>query len=171
MTGPTVTESGATISECGTYRYALVRGWDSGIHDLPVVWLMLNPSTADASVDDPTIRRCRRFACEWGHRRMVVVNLFAYRTPSPAALAAAHAEGVDVVGPDNDAMLAAAFAEAGPVIVAWGAFPLARLRVDRVRELLDYEGRQPYCLARTADGAPRHPLYLPGGSTLQTWAP
>src|SRR5262245_19133112 len=86
----------ALISPCGLYRYWLTRTWDNSLRR--VCWVMLNPSTADAEQDDPTIRRCVGFARSWGAGGIIVVNLFAFRASDPKALLRA----ADPVGPDND---------------------------------------------------------------------
>jgi hypothetical protein len=77
-------KSGAELSACRTYRYRLWRQWDADL--APVVWVMLNPSTADESADDPTIRKCIGFAQRWGYGGIEVVNLYAYRSPDPRQL-------------------------------------------------------------------------------------
>ena len=87
---------GAHFSRCGRYRYALRRTFPAG--QGTVLFVGLNPSTADAHVDDPTIRRCMGFAAAWGHRELWVANLFALRSPYPDALLGAD----DPVGPRND---------------------------------------------------------------------
>jgi hypothetical protein len=98
--------SGATFDPTGAYRYALWRVWDG--NRPPLVFVMLNPSIADAERDDPTIRRCLGFACAWGYGALTVVNLFALRATCPHTLRRA----ADPVGPDNDEHLRAALAGA-----------------------------------------------------------
>lgn len=154
----------AIISKCGRYRYLLER-------DLPnpagvSTFIMLNPSTADAEKDDPTIRRCKAFVKSWGHGRLSVVNLFAFRATKPADMKAA----ADPVGPDNDKEI---FATAkysqrtrGNVVCAWGTHGK---HMDRDREILAFllrHGIEPLCLGTTADGSPRHPLYVRGDQPL-----
>lgn len=166
-----MTTSSATISDDGRYRYDLVRRWD----DRPLlVFVMLNPSTADASVDDRTIGRCRGFAQDLGHGGILVVNAYAYRATDPRDLWAAQAAGVDVVGPRNDLHLVAAFDDAridgSTVIAAWGA----HARPDRVAQIRDLAAlaRVPLTALRvTKTGAPGHPLYLPATLTPQPWEP
>lgn len=146
-----LTESDAVISECGTYRYMLSRRW---AHGPTCVFVMLNPSTADASQDDPTIRRCIGFAKREGCGALVVVNLFAYRATSQADMLAA----VDPVGPENDYHVMESLIDAdGPVIAAWGAHG-THLGRDKVLRSLTYV--QLYCLRRTKSGSPGHPLYI-----------
>jgi hypothetical protein len=156
--------SGATISLCGLYRYTLTRdtGGGSGI----VNFIMLNPSTADASVDDPTIRRCIGFARAWGYRTLVVTNLFALRATDPAALKTA----VEAVGPENDGHLLEQARVADLVVCAWGATGKLYGRGDRVTLILAVEARKTlHCLRKTAAGHPGHPLYLPASLTPQRW--
>jgi len=117
-----------------------------------LLWIMLNPSRADALVDDPTIRRCIGFARAWGYAEMEVVNLYAFRASEPEALRR-HA---DPVGPDNDRHIAEALARAAQTIVAWGAFEWARERADHVLSLIP----SARCLGLTRAGFPRHPLYV-----------
>src|SRR5262249_6763346 len=103
----------ATFSPCRRYRYALQRRWADGP---AVCWVMLNPSSADEHRDDPTIRRCVGFSQSWGYAGLVAVNLFASRTPDPAALWSV----ADPVGPGNDAAIRGAAAGASLVVAAWG---------------------------------------------------
>ncbi|HEX5426516.1 MAG TPA: DUF1643 domain-containing protein [Candidatus Acidoferrales bacterium] len=154
----------AVISECGRYRYSLTRRWGDGNC---VTWLMLNPSTADANIDDATIRKCIGFSKRWGYARMIVVNLFGLRSTDPRALA----KSDDPVGPQNDWYLHEAFMEGHEVICAWGCTqhlttgPL-RLRIGMVLSKIPTHHSK-MCLGRRKDGAPRHPLMLPYSTPLQ----
>ena len=144
----------AEISPCGKYRYHLRREWDS---DLPrVAFIMLNPSTADASEDDPTIRRCIGFAKAWGCGGIDVVNLFAYRATEPKELKKAR----NAIGPDNDAHILAIAPYADKVICAWGAPGELFGRARRVSDKLRSAGVGMWCLEKTKKGQPKHPLYL-----------
>ena len=143
----------ASFSRDRRYRYELGRRWDLGP---AVTWVMLNPSTADATVDDPTIRRCIDFSRNWGFGGLRVVNLFALRTPEPSALL--HVD--DLLGPGGDRRLRAALREADEVVVAWGnVHPRLRARVEAIASLLPAGVS---CLGLTARGEPRHPLYVRG---------
>ena len=143
--------SGALL--VGPYRYRLWRVWEP---DAPrIVFVLLNPSTADATRDDPTLRRCLGFARRWGFGSLEVVNLFALRSPSPAALRAA----ADPVGPENDRWLTEAVERADAVAAGWGNHGPLLGRAEAVRARLP-DGT--LCLGVTASGQPRHPLYVAG---------
>jgi hypothetical protein len=146
----------AVFDASGRYRYRLVRAWARGRR---VAFVMLNPSTADASRDDPTIRRCVGFARAWGFGSLEVVNLFALRTSKPRDLVRA----ADPVGSANHRYVVRALGRADLVIAAWGGAPLARSR-DPFARLL--RGAPVYCLGRTCAGAPRHPLYVRASTRL-----
>lgn len=155
----------AWISDDGVYRYRLDRYiGPTGLFGRSerVLFVMLNPSTADAAVDDPTIRRCLGFARREHSPTLTVVNLYAYRTPHPRRLAEARRAGVDIVGPDNDRALEECHRPGDLVIAAWGARPAGipreahQKRIDQVRNLLG----PMYQLGLTLAGDPRHPLYL-----------
>lgn len=148
-------KSGATIDETGRYRYTLWRSWDGRRKKLAFV--MLNPSTADAVENDPTIRRCIAFARHLDYGRLEVVNLFAYRATKPEALRQVD----DPVGPQNDDHLKQAAAGAHRVILAWGNHGLLKKRNRHVLSLLS-EITTPFCLGITDLGQPRHPLYVKG---------
>lgn len=116
---------------------------------------MLNPSTADAQRNDPTVRRCIGFSRAWGYGGLTAVNLFAFRATRPADLWRA----ADPVGRETDRHILAATARCDLIVVAWGAFPRA---VERAAAVLGVLPRIPYCLALTQDGHPRHPLHSSG---------
>lgn len=160
--------SGAVLSECGTFRYRLWRIWNP---EKPrAMWVMLNPSTADASRDDPTIRKCMEFAKRWGCGGIEVVNLYAYRSSSPRALASAGYQ----VGPKNvetlRAMLSDLLNHVGPVVAAWGTHA-APMHGDWFRVEADNAGRTLHYLRLNKDGSPGHPLYIPYETKLTEWRP
>ena len=145
----------AVLSDDGQYRYVLTRAWG------PRPWMnliMLNPSTADASEDDPTIRRCKGFARSLGYGGIVVTNLFAYRATDPRKLRIVE----DPVGPDNNEHLVReATRVLGHVYAAWGALA----NPDRVQQVLGLIPGTLKALGLTKHGRPRHPLYLRGDTT------
>lgn len=157
---------GAVISPCGRYRYRLWRRWGAAP---AACFIMLNPSTADADVDDPTIRRCIAFAKRWGCGGIRVVNLFAWRATDPAALVQARRDGFDIAGAYNHVHLVSATGDAGRVIAAWGAHPLARDRWIYAARWLR-PGTDVACLGTTKDGSPRHPLYVRGDTNPVAFA-
>lgn len=158
-------ERHAVVSDCGRYRYLLRRTW--GDIGRTMVFAMLNPSTADGIEDDATVRRCVGFAKREGCGSMVVVNLFAWRSTDPAALATV----ADPVGPENDARIESAVQRASIVVAAWGGgVPKAhRARVEHVLVMLRQHA-DVYCLGKTKDGAPSHPLYLKVDAPLVLFA-
>lgn len=143
------------------YRYRLNRTWDESRP--PVCWVMLNPSTADAETDDPTIRRCMGFARDWGHGGIVVVNLFAWRATDPRKLCMAG----DPVGPENDRHIIDACA-GELVVVAWGTNAPAA-RASEVLRLIKDNALMIRHLGKTKGGHPRHPLYVPATQPLLPW--
>jgi hypothetical protein len=141
----------AIFSECGAYRYLLTRGEAEG-QTLGVV--MLNPSTANAFKDDPTIRRVRKFGAAWGYKRILIGNLFALRSPHPRDLF-----GVDdPVGPQNDKFLARILNSSATTLVAWGRNALAPARARSVVGFAHAHRIELVCLGTTKDGSPIHPL-------------
>jgi hypothetical protein len=151
---PDAARGRAYISEDGLYRYSLTREVAPGAPNGTCTFIMLNPSTADAEHDDPTIRRCIGFACAWGFERLKVVNLYAYRATNPSDLWLAD----DPIGPDNDHVLSLVFGGSDLLIAAWGC----HAKLDRVAEILSWPIRPRLCLGLTKAGQPRHPLYLKG---------
>ncbi len=147
--------SSAKLSEDGHYRYTLERRWGDG---KTVVFVMLNPSTADASQDDPTIRRCVNFARLWGYSGLVVVNLYAWRDGDPNNLPDTRDEAI---GPENDEAILDSARRAHLVVCAWGTHGAKWGRGDEVLKMLRAH-TVPHALRLTKDGHPSHPLYLPG---------
>lgn len=158
----TEVEKSAVISDCGRYRYVLTRTWDAW---LPVlVFSMLNPSTADASEDDRTIRRCIGFARREGCGGIAVVNLFAWRSTNPDKLPILDAEKT---GPENTEHVIRTV-KGRRVVVAYGVhFSAHPFVVLPFLELLREHAAGIYCLGTTKNGSPKHPLYLPGDTPLQ----
>ena len=164
MTDPLTTVPGndAIISGDGRYRYVLKRRWGRGAE---CGWIMLNPSTADAAKDDPTIRRIVDFSRRWGFGAAKVVNLFGLRATNPAELAQAD----DPVGPANDDYVEGVLRLLGTVVVAWGAHPMAVARANEVvLPWLRHRGVLE-CLGMNQDGSPKHPLYVPKAARLIVW--
>lgn len=165
MTGPDNYRREAVISDDGLYRYKLTRRWgDTAETDPHLVWVMLNPSTADGTYDDPTIRKCVGFARRFAYGGIHVVNLFAYRATDPRDLAKA----ADPVGPHNVAWQLDAIQGGNPVVAAWGA---GFGRLPWAPSLVDLRGyrQQVWCLGTTRSGMPRHPLYVPYTQMLEPW--
>jgi len=146
----------AVLSPCGRYRYCLSRTWEP--RKLPLVWIMLNPSTADAEIDDPTIRRCTGFSKREEAGGIEVLNLFALRATDPAALRCAD----DPVGPDNDQWIREVLTPHSRVICAWGAHGTLFDRAAIVLQWLRNSGLKTQALGLTKEHHPRHPLYVAG---------
>lgn len=144
---------GAVFSHCRSYRYRLWRHYDDGPS---IVWVLLNPSTADETVNDPTVERCCRRSIAMGHPHVEVVNLFAYRSTDPAGLR--HVD--DPVGPANDAAILDAVAGAGLVVCGWGNHGARMGRGAHVLSLLREAGVRAHALCMTGAGQPGHPLYV-----------
>ena len=145
------TGSDAVISDDGIYRYRLQRIWDGGLGPW-VLFIMLNPSTADAFDDDPTIRRCIGFAKSWGFGGMLVCNLFALRSTSPKSLY----ESADPLGSLNNAYIGDATRYTRRTICAWGAHGSFCGAGEKMLSSLE----APYCFGVTKNKQPKHPLYL-----------
>jgi hypothetical protein len=160
----------AVISEDGRYRYTLYREWPDDVFDPRQVlnFVMLNPSTADADKDDPTIRKCVGFAKLNGYNAIRVINLFAFRATNPKDLQKAYyGDCLDVVGPLNDSYVREIPPEE-TVVAAWGStFKNETFLIRRVRETTALLNRKLWCLKKTNEGRPWHPLYVPYGSLLE----
>ena len=164
-------ESGAIFSECEKYRYVLWRRWDL-LDPEPVymAFIGLNPSTADETENDPTVRRCINFAKREGYQGLYMLNLFAYRATDPRVMKMRD----DPIGKDNDDVIAAHVEDAGKTVACWGvdgAFQNRDKRVASLRRLISGAktrtiGELFWALGTTKDGHPRHPLYLPSNAPL-----
>ena len=160
----------AIISPDKVYRYWLRRELPLWLGATPrtCLFIMLNPSTADADADDPTIRRCKSFARTLECPALEVVNLYAYRATEPRDLFAAQKTGVDIVGPNNAVHIQSRHAAADITIAAWGA----NAPRGRVAEVLAMTGRADlFCLDTCQDGSPRHPLYVRAAAEIRPWSP
>lgn len=151
----------ATFSTCRLYRYSLWRAWNckpaKGRYTIfrgrYAMFIGLNPSTADETNDDPTVRRCIRYAQAWGFDGLCMTNIFAYRATLPADMKVID----DPVGPDNDRALCDLAKGAAIVVAAWGTHGAHVDRHNAVRAMLP----SLHYLRLTKDGYPGHPLYLP----------
>ncbi|MGA2263839.1 MAG: DUF1643 domain-containing protein [Acidobacteriota bacterium] len=146
----TMMQMSAEFSPCKRFRYALWRVWD---HTKPfVLFICLNPSIADEKQDSRTSRRCIRFAQSWGFGRLCMANLFAYRSQDPRGLW----QVSDPVGFGNDRRLGELATQAGMVVAAWGHRGSYR---NRDKEVVAFIPNL-YCLGKTKEGNPRHPLFV-----------
>ena len=145
-------EKGAQFCKSRVYRYALWRTWEQSKGH--VMFIGLNPSTADETKDDPTIRRCIGFAKRLGFGGIYMLNLFAYRATSPKELRKANYS----IGPENDEYLMMYFDQRGCNIACWGSQGSYLNRGQKVIDLLGIENLQ--CFGLTKNGQPKHPLYL-----------
>lgn len=152
------TRTGARLSDCRKYRYMLWRQWGDQFGPM-VNFIGLNPSTADETEDDPTIRRCIGFAKRMGAASMVMTNLFALRATDPKDMKAA----MDPVGPDNDPTLKR-IAGCGQTIACWGVHGAFQFRGTLVVQMLRCHGL--WCFGTTKAGHPKHPLYLKSDTEL-----
>ena len=154
----------ATISDCRKYRYLLSRPPVSKFpYKGTALFIMLNPSTADAEIDDPTIRRCRGFAEYWSCNGIVVANLYALRATNPKELWSSPYP----VGVSNDVYLINLAREHETVVFAFGG----NAKIDRVKQVYEiFKHRDILCLGVTKDGMPKHPLYLKGDTKLIQWS-
>lgn len=151
---------GAVFSGDRSYRYALWRVWDSGRPLL--MFIGLNPSTANEISDDPTVTRMMRRAADAGYGGLLVGNLYAYVSTDPRSLLV----GGDKVGPAADALLRRMVEGTTAQLCGWGSFKAASRRAGSVYDLLT----RPLVLGLNHDGQPKHPLYLPYTMPMLPWA-
>ncbi len=161
--------SAAVLSDCGMYRYLLTRKIDAVIGNQtpkPCLFVMLNPSTADATKDDPTIRRCVRFARREFCNSLTVVNLFAYRSTDPDGLRRVQ----NPFGPDNERHIYEQLKahRDGMIVAAWGVNQMADKLVT-IQHDIACAGA--HCLGITKHGYPRHPVRLRADQPLIPWKP
>lgn len=147
------------------HRYSLIHRLNPLFGDRLILWIGLNPSTADENKLDPTLTRIARFSEREGMDGFWMGNLFGLRTPYPKEMMAA----ADPVGPENDASLLEAARKCDRVIAAWGVSGVYESRADAVVELL--KGHELWCLGTTKAGHPRHPLYVKADQPLVRWEP
>ncbi len=140
----------AMFSDCRTWRYTLFREWDEYLPQ--ILFILLNPSTADAKKDDPTNKRCMKFAKGWGFGSLIFVNLFAVRGSDTEVIL----ESVDPVGPENDEIILAAAGQVDKIVVGWGNLGMYQDRHLEVLELLHDEFPL-WCFGVTQKGCPLHP--------------
>lgn len=159
LTGPEA--MGAAFSECRKYRYSLWRRWGESTM---AAFIGLNPSTADETQDDPTIRRCIAFAKRWNCGGLVMLNLFAFRATDPNEMK----RETDPVGPLNDKAIRVVTHLCSPVVCCWGAHGGHH---NRSSVVLGIVGRlNTKHLGLTKAGQPKHPLYLAADTELQGWS-
>ena len=140
------------FSSCGSYRYSLSRIWDESLP--AVLFIMLNPSSADGTKDDPSIRRCNSYAKDWGFGSLFVGNLFALKSTKPTGLL----ESTNPEGPENLKYLLKLSSHCKMIVCAWGnGTILKKLSANSPKNL----NRKLHCLKLSLDGIPCHPLYLP----------
>lgn len=147
------------------HRYSLVHRWNPLFGERLILWIGLNPSTADEAQLDPTLTRIRTFSQREGFDGFWMANLFGLRTPYPKEMMA----DPDPVGAENDASLLAAADRCEKIVAAWGASGVYQERADAVVRL--FAGRKLWCLGTTQEGHPRHPLYVAGSQKLVRWMP
>lgn len=149
------------------HRYALWRNWETPLAPAPkrILWICLNPSTADERKLDPSVRRMVRFSEAWGYGGMYLVNLFAYRSPYPEALG----DTDDPVGSWNDRITADLAERCDAVLCAWGTLGVMQARDRVVLDILERTQAPRFCLERTKFGHPKHPLYVSGDKRPQTY--
>lgn len=149
----------AIISPCKQYRYQLERSWsEQTSRNSTVVFIGLNPSTADLTKDDPTIRKCMTYAQAWQFKKLVMVNLFSWRTTNPNELMQAK----NPVGRLTDKYLDEAVSRSALVVACWGEYGTFLGRSDDIRARYQ---RRLSCLSTNQSGEPTHPLYLPATLT------
>lgn len=150
-------QKASQLSPCRTYRYALDRIWDP--HLPALLWVLYNPSTADETEDDPTLRRCIHFSQAWGYGGLRIVNLYSFRSPNPAILKGQPAPK----GPEHAIHFQQALKDFKDVVCAWG------LHGGPISRHFSPGSHRIFHLGLNQDGSPKHPLYLPSTTSLLEW--
>lgn len=167
---PRYVKKDARLSTCGKYRYQLWRYWN---YSLPrCCFIMLNPSTADAELDDPTISKCARLAAKWGYGSLEVLNLFALRSTDPKVLKQSVRNGIDTIGVLNTEIILNRMMDRKIrlVVAAWGNHAMLLDRGDSMSKRIIDVGRDLYALnISSVTGQPSHPLYLKETLEPVTW--
>ena len=167
----TYTNRSAKLSDCKKYRYELIREWSrsdfapNATKERQVVFCLLNPSTADAVEDDPTIKRCVGFTQEWGYSRMVVVNLFAFRATDSSELS----KCPNPVGKSNNSYILKNAKEAALFVAGWGTKGRMLNRDNSVLNMLRSNSTVVHALGKNGDGTPKHPLRLKKSTVLSLY--
>lgn len=143
----------AQFSKCRNYRYSLHRMWDESLPK--VMFIALNPSTADEVTNDRTVNRCINFAKSWDYGGLIMANIFAYRSTDPKKLK--QAPNDDPIGPNNDKWISKLQDQADLVVIAWGTRGVLHKRNESILKVL----KNPFYLKLTKYGHPGHPLYIP----------
>ncbi len=151
---------GAKFSVCRHWRYSLWRVWDPDKDK--IIFIGLNPSTADENVDDATMCRLRGFSKSWDYGGFIMLNLFGYRSTDPRALK----QDGDIIGPDNDKIIKEHISGVEKVVCCWGAHGALGGRSVAVIEMIKSCKVTPWCFGITGSGEPLHPLYLASDSRL-----
>lgn len=159
-------ESSAIISDCLNYRFLLTRKWETNLFNEfsgDICFIMLNPSTADSNIDDPTLRRCINFSKNWGFSTLRIVNLFAYRASNPDILKKIN----NPIGEHNDNYIINAATNSNKTIIAWGNNGNLFDRANSVLELLSEKKINSFAIQLTNSNQPKHPLYIKKDIKLQ----
>lgn len=157
--------AGAFFSPCREYRYTLWREFDTDAAYRTIAFIGLNPSTADEFTDDNTVRRCWKFAQRWGFSKFFMLNLFGYRATDPKDMKARE----EPTGPWNFQCVINVVNAVDLAVLAWGVHGTYLKQDEVMLDALSMFDRKLYCLGRTKDGHPRHPLYVPNATKLEKW--
>ena len=151
------------FSDCAQYRYNLMREFSAGTR--VINFIMLNPSTANENVNDPTIAKCENRAISLGFNKMVITNLFAYRATDPNDMMSVD----DPIGEENNNYILNHAKNAEVVLAAWGNHGEYRYRSEDVVRMLKKNGIKLHALKLNSSGEPAHPLYLSNKLEIFEW--